>query len=484
MRTAPAFLLSDPVRAELSPAAAGRFLSMSTITFDPGDMADFRRIFREGEAPQLDEVAFRELVIAQKSQEILAPNLPLLWRIPALDGFDGGVLPLQRYIRGLSLFVPAHQVVPDGRLREQVAQMPPASLLSLFNVQYVITDKVRDLWFEGIYFDRQIGARLFAQDNAPLTLSPEIPFEATTLSLIATVDGDPNADLAGLTDVAVPVAQVTLSAAGQPSHSWPLTAGGAPGANLADPALDSPLATSAGAIVAYRDVEGGKQEYLVRLPLDVPTAPNALTIQATRPGITVTIQAVTLVDERTGTFLPLLPSDRGRFRLVHSGDVKIYENLDLLPRAYLVHNTLAVADLDSALDLVAQNKVTPDTAVLEGSLALRGHSQPGDQAEIIAYAPERVEIRTVSAQEALLVLSDSFYPGWQATVDGDPAPILPVNGLVRGVPVPAGAHTVVFVYRPQSWRTGLILSGLGGSIWIILWGISFFIKRRMGSNLG
>ena len=41
---------------------------------------------------------------------------------------------------------------------------------------------------------------------------------------------------------------------------------------------------------------------------------------------------MTLIDARTGMFTPLLPSDRGRFRLVHSGDVKIYENLDVLPR--------------------------------------------------------------------------------------------------------------------------------------------------------
>ena len=160
IRTALAHLLTDPHREALHPAAAGRFMSMSAITFDPGDMADYARIFRDGPNPQLDARAFDQLIIALKVQELIAPNLALLWRVPSLDGFDGGVLPLARYLDLLTLFVPEDQLIPDGRLREQVTRIPRTDLLALFNVQYVITDKVRDLWFEDIYYDRQIGAQL------------------------------------------------------------------------------------------------------------------------------------------------------------------------------------------------------------------------------------------------------------------------------------------------------------------------------------
>ena len=83
--------------------------------------------------------------MALKAQEIVAPNLALLWRIPSVDGFDGGVLPLRRYLDMLALFVPADELVSDGRLREQVQDVPDTDLLGLLNVQYVITDKVRDL---------------------------------------------------------------------------------------------------------------------------------------------------------------------------------------------------------------------------------------------------------------------------------------------------------------------------------------------------
>ena len=106
VRTAPAHLLTDPVRRSLGPAAMGRFLAMSIVTFDPGDMSDYRRLLLESQPPQLDEKTFADLVIAQKVQEILAPNLALFWRLPGVDGYDGGVLPLARYNRFWEQFVP------------------------------------------------------------------------------------------------------------------------------------------------------------------------------------------------------------------------------------------------------------------------------------------------------------------------------------------------------------------------------------------
>ena len=131
---------------------------MSNIAFDPGDMVDYRRILVE-ERGQLDEAAFQELIVALKAQEILAPNLALLRRIPSVDGFDGGVLPLRRIWTCLS-YSSQRRARHDGRLREQVERVPDSNHLSLFNIQYVITDKVRDLWYDDVYYDRQIGARL------------------------------------------------------------------------------------------------------------------------------------------------------------------------------------------------------------------------------------------------------------------------------------------------------------------------------------
>lgn len=470
VRTAPAHLLTDPLRRTLGPAAAGRFLSMSALTFDPGDMADYRRIFADDPDAPLDGQAFEQLVIAQKSQEILAPNLPLLWRVPAVDGFDGGVLPLQRYIRALSLFAPAEEVVPDGRLREQIHQVPDSGLLGLLNIQYVITDKVRDLWYDDVYYDRQIGARLDA-GLTQVAIDAPLPFEATQIGVIGYVDGTDEA-LAGLGGTSLPVATVDVIQGGAALESLPLTAGGAPGADFADGALDSPMAATAAAEVAYRDVESGRQEYLARLSLAKPITPDQLTVARVaeeNEDLAVVIQAVTLIDERTGMFLALLPSDRGRFALVHSGDVKIYENLDVAPRAYMAYDWTVAQDADAALALVqTRGGQAVEKPVVEGKMPAFMQPTPGarGEAEIVSYEPERVAVRVRGDGPGLLVLSDSAYPGWRASVDGAPINVLTVNYLFRGVPVAGGEHEVLFEFRPDSWQRGLLASGGALLLWL------------------
>jgi uncharacterized membrane protein YfhO len=57
-----------------------------------------------------------------------------------------------------------------------------------------------------------------------------------------------------------------------------------------------------------------------------------------------------------------------------------------------------------------------------------------------------------------LVLSDNYYPGWTATVDGRSVPVQRVDYTFRGVPLAAGAHTVTFRYQPLSWTLGWIIS--------------------------
>ncbi len=72
-------------------------------------------------------------------------------------------------------------------------------------------------------------------------------------------------------------------------------------------------------------------------------------------------------------------------------------------------------------------------------------------ARIVEDLPERVVVETDAATPAYLVLSDTFDPGWSATVDGQPAPIRPAYVAFRAVYLPQGKHTVVFTYRPAGF---------------------------------
>jgi hypothetical protein len=476
LRSAPAHLATDPVRSQLHEAAAGRFLGMSTITYDPGDMTDYRRVFVDEPPSQLSEEVFADLTIAQKVQELLVPNLPLLWRIPAVDGYDGGLLPLQRYNLLASLLLPDSDTPSDGRLREQVRDMPSSALLGLFGSQYVLTDKVRDLWFEDVFYDRQIGMRLSpAAPSGAIEASSH--FEATHLDLIAYVDGVDGEMPPVPDDDPLVFATVTLTD-GTSAQTFELTVGAALGTMLADGGLDSAMANSSGAVVAYRDVENGHQEYRVRLPLSRPTTPTRIEATLLDPQFDLVVQAATLFDERTSMFQALLPSDRGDFRLVHSGDVKVYENRDVKPRASLAHQVSPAADAAQALKWLQSSGLDADTAVVEGDYALLGSAAAGDSAQITAYAPERVEVATRSADDALLVLSDAHYPGWEATVDGTPTQILYTNVLMRGVPVPAGDHTVIFTFEPGTWHTGLWIAAFFTAVWLLLLGLAWFKMQR------
>ena len=93
--------------------------------------------------------------------------------------------------------------------------------------------------------------------------------------------------------------------------------------------------------------------------------------------------------------------------------------------------------------------------------ARRGEPREAGTARLARYEAERVVVDADAKRRSLLVLTDVHYPGWSATVDGEPVPIERVDYLLRGVLVPAGAHRVEFSYEPASFRAGWIISLLG-----------------------
>ncbi|MEO5952197.1 MAG: YfhO family protein, partial [Chloroflexia bacterium] len=97
-------------------------------------------------------------------------------------------------------------------------------------------------------------------------------------------------------------------------------------------------------------------------------------------------------------------------------------------------------------------------------------SSPG-AASVDEYTPGYIRLTTDGTRSALLVVSESFYPGWHATLDGQPVEILRTNYLSQGVVVPAGKHTIEMKYEPDSFRNGALLSftGLLGLVGLLVW---------------
>ena len=90
--------------------------------------------------------------------------------------------------------------------------------------------------------------------------------------------------------------------------------------------------------------------------------------------------------------------------------------------------------------------------------------------------PERVELTARLETPGWLVLTDTDYPGWQATVDGRPVEIIPANLMFRAVALPAGEHTVLFEFKPRSLQLGAVITGL--ALLVLAAGLAFTGLKR------
>jgi len=178
-------------------------------------------------------------------------------------------------------------------------------------------------------------------------------------------------------------------------------------------------------------------------------------------------------DER-GALVPVFRDDRV--------GATVYENRNALPRAFRVEtieavasNEAALARLDDGFDfrraaLVEETdgqRAASEGAAARAAAGTSGERRPETVASVwmartllVKDDPEEVTIATDGREPGLLVLADLVYPGWQATIDGHPAPILTTDGLLRGVRVPGGAHCVELRYVPASWALGLVVTAL------------------------
>jgi hypothetical protein len=153
------------------------------------------------------------------------------------------------------------------------------------------------------------------------------------------------------------------------------------------------------------------------------------------------------------------------FPLIYHDEVNIYENPRAFPRTFIAHGVEYTNSYREAHALV--KKLGLDlrhTAILEESLPTgykgESHVTGRSSALIKQYGPNKVTIEAHVDSPGVLVLSDLYYPGWKAYVDGTPVKLYRVDGIIRGVLVQEGEHMVEFRYSPSSLKYGLIAFSL------------------------
>jgi hypothetical protein len=156
----------------------------------------------------------------------------------------------------------------------------------------------------------------------------------------------------------------------------------------------------------------------------------------------------------------------------------IYRNEQALPRAWVAHQAGPIQ-----ADWLAQLEAIPDLAnivLIENQDV--NHSTlniPHSTAEITDYTADRIEIETEINQPGWLVLSEIWYPGWQATVNGSATPVEKVDGLLRGVYLAQpGTYQVILTYHPPRVFWGGWISLITAVSIIVGLFVAFTLVRR------
>lgn len=167
---------------------------------------------------------------------------------------------------------------------------------------------------------------------------------------------------------------------------------------------------------------------------------------------------------------------RENFREVFRGRAHaVYENTSALNRATLVPG-YQVLPRDKILDRLRDDSFDPrDVVILEEEIdmTMPGGEGPVGEVVITEYGPNRMVMKADTRHNSILLLSENFYDQWQARVDGKKVKIYRANYTFRGVPLPAGSHTVQLDYDSPAMKLGLLLSTFSFVlliICIVVWG--------------
>lgn len=151
-----------------------------------------------------------------------------------------------------------------------------------------------------------------------------------------------------------------------------------------------------------------------------------------------------------------------------------------LPRAFVVGNAEPVANPGVAFDRIKAADFDPAKIVyLQGGVTSTMADPGASPAVVTRDGTDGVTVQVTTASAGYLILSDAYFPGWQATVDGRAMTVLQADLAFRAVYLPVGGdHTVVFRFRPIWWPIGWAIAGLTGVGTIFVLIVPPLVMRR------
>ncbi len=155
---------------------------------------------------------------------------------------------------------------------------------------------------------------------------------------------------------------------------------------------------------------------------------------------------------------PLIYDDPDLKLIAQFEDQRIYENQRWLPRSFVVFQSCSFPDQASVLDALSEVNLGRTALLADSFPLLSNEAHPSVPAEIIDRTANSMKLSVQIEQPGLLIISQTWMPGWRAWVDGESAKVHRVDYALQGVPLAAGEHDVYLRYQPIGWQVGWRLS--------------------------
>lgn len=156
----------------------------------------------------------------------------------------------------------------------------------------------------------------------------------------------------------------------------------------------------------------------------------------------------------------------------------IYQLRDTLPRGRVYYNYIIEPNTNKAIAALSAENWDYQTQVILSRPPADFEPSAGrlyTPAEIVDYQPQYIKIKAENPASGILALSETFYPGWKAKIDGQDAEILRANVAERAIALPAGNHIIEFSYQPKSYFYGLLISLIA---FLLLLARLYFFKKK------
>jgi len=399
------------------------------------------------------------LTSALKLDEVMSPNVPLRYGLSTIDGYDGGVLPLRRYLQVASLLVPPNEIRVDGVLRTRLIAVPDPRLLRLFNIQAVIANQAFDVELEGTRFDVATARRLTDGATARVELPGGMPVQS--LSLLSSVEGMPGQ---------VGEGRMRITRADGSREEIPLRIGDRLFLSTDPGPLRAPQPTAGLS-------RGGRMDSAVRFPIAEGSPVAAIDWTWSGPG-TWELRGVVLTRPNGAQEqLMLYPGLKRTLFPV----LKVYEPIATTSDARLIPRAEVLSDEDALSRLKGMTAgeidevvfLAPNQTPAMPSAAVTSQLPPGSFRRA-SRPTERMEYTRVEGSGGgYLLVDDAWFPGWRAEVDGAAATVYRANVGFKTVYVPPNARSVVLTYEPSTIRFGAVAS----ICFVVLAALLFFSRR-------